>query len=89
MAHAKKHCSGMYAKLIIRFRGAFCYIDAELKGEKLPTHLCRLRHYDRDRWSVGFFAYSSEKYELAMLPSGDFFGTPEEGLGVGAVYLPG
>jgi hypothetical protein len=89
MAHAKKHYGGTYTKLIIRFRGTFCYIDAERKSEKHPVHLCRLRHYDRDRWSLGFFAYSSEKYELAMFPSGDFFGTPEEGFDVGAVYLEG
>ncbi len=86
-AHAEKHYAGAYAKLIIRFRGTFCYIDAERKGDKLPIHLCRLRHYDRDRWSVSFFAYSSEKYELTILPSGDFFGTPEEGFDIGAVYL--
>lgn len=89
MAHAKKHYAGMYARLDIRFRGTFCYIDAVRKGETEPIHLCRLRHYDRDRWSVSFFAYSSGKYELTVLPSGDFFGTPEEGFDVGAGYLQG
>ena len=44
-----------------------------------PTHLCRLRYFgDEDRWAFAFFAYSSEKYELSMLPSGDFYGKPEE-----------
>jgi hypothetical protein len=43
-----------------------------------PTHLCRLRHYSEERWSFAFYAYSSEKYELCVLPSGDFYGTPEE-----------
>ena len=45
-----------------------------------PTHLCRLRYYgDRpDGWSFAFFAYSSEKYELCIFPSGEFWGTPEE-----------
>lgn len=44
-----------------------------------PIHLCRLRYFgDEDRWSFAFFAYSSMKYELCILPSGGFFGTPEE-----------
>ena len=30
-----------------------------------PVHLCRLRYFgDEQRWGFGFFAYSSEKYEL-------------------------
>jgi hypothetical protein len=38
-----------------------------------------LRYFgDEDRWAFAFFAYSSEKYELSMLPSGDFYGKPEE-----------
>ena len=52
-----------------------------------PVHLVRLRHFTKDRWSVGFFAYSSEKYEPAMLPSGKWEGTPEEGFELGAMYL--
>jgi len=84
-----KHYAGTYTRLVLRFRGQFCYIDARMKDEASLTHLCRLRHYDRDRWSVSFFAYSSEKYELTILASGDFFGTPEEGFDIGAVYLRG
>ena len=54
-----------------------------------PTHLCRLRYFgDEERWAFAFFAYSSEKYELSMLPSGEFFGTPEDAFAVaGATYL--
>ncbi len=52
-----------------------------------PTHLCRLRHYTEDRWSVAFYKYSDMKYELCVLDNGDFYGTPEEGFDVGAVYL--
>ena len=53
-----------------------------------PIHLCRLRYLgDEDRWSFAMFGYSNEQYELTILPSGDFFGTPEEGLDIGAVYL--
>ena len=44
-----------------------------------PTHLCRLRYFgDEERWGFAFYAYSSEKYELSILPSGNFFGSPEE-----------
>jgi hypothetical protein len=52
-----------------------------------PTHLCRLRRFGPDRWSVAFFTYSHERYEPSFFASGKQFGTPEEGLDVGAVYL--
>ena len=28
-----------------------------------PVHLCRLRHFRKDEWSVAFFTYSREEYE--------------------------
>lgn len=52
-----------------------------------PIHLCRLRHFAADRWSLAFFTYSNETYKLAVFPDGDFFGTPEEGFEVGAIHL--
>ena len=52
-----------------------------------PTHLCRLRHFDTDRWSVAFYTYSNERYEPCILPNGEWFGTPEECFDIGAVYL--
>jgi hypothetical protein len=52
-----------------------------------PLHLCRLRHFSKDRWSLAFYKYSDEKYEPCFFHNGTFFGTPEEGLDVGAVYL--
>ena len=52
-----------------------------------PVHLCRLRHFTEDRWSVAFYSYASERYEPCILPNGTFEGTPEEGFEVGAVYL--
>jgi hypothetical protein len=40
------------------------------------------------RWGFGFFAYSSEKYELSIFPSGDFRGMPEDAFEVSAnLYL--
>lgn len=52
-----------------------------------PTHLCRLRHFSENRWSLAFYTYSHEKYEPCVFPSGEWFGTPEAGFDVGAVYL--
>lgn len=44
----------------------------------IPLHLCRLPFFGGDRWGFALFGYSDEKYELTILPSGDFFGTAEE-----------
>ena len=52
-----------------------------------PTHLCRLRHFGPDRWSVAFYKYSDMRYEPSFFGSGEDVGTPEEGLDVGAIYL--
>jgi hypothetical protein len=52
-----------------------------------PAHLCRLRHFGQDRWSVAFFTYSHERYEPSFFRSGKQIGTPEEAFDVGAVYL--
>lgn len=54
-----------------------------------PTHLCRLRYFgDEERWGFGFYSYASERYELSMFPTGDFYGRPEDALGVSAeMYL--
>jgi hypothetical protein len=65
---------------------------AEEHQERLrstPTHLCRLRYFgDVERWGFGFYTYSNERYELAVFPSGDFFGPVEEAFQVAAqLYL--
>jgi hypothetical protein len=52
-----------------------------------PLHLCRLRYFAPERWSLAFYTYSNERYEPCVFHNGMFFGTPEEGLDVGAVYL--
>jgi hypothetical protein len=54
---------------------------------KTPTHLCRLRFFNINRWSVAFYTYSHEKYEPCLFPNGEWFGTPEQALEIGAVYL--
>jgi hypothetical protein len=110
LRHAESHYAGRFMRLDVRFRGAFCYIDAYTEPEPptkrlldslgeteaqyytrlrdTPTHLCRLRYFaGQHRWSVAFYTYSNERYEPAIFPSGEWFGTPEEGFDLGAVYL--
>ena len=53
----------------------------------IPIHLGRLRYFGGDRWSYAFYAYSSERYEPTLFPSGVWFGTPEDAMDMGAVYL--
>jgi hypothetical protein len=54
-----------------------------------PTHLCRLRYFgDEERWGFAFYTYSHERYELAIFPSGEFLGPPEDAFQVAAqLYL--
>ena len=54
---------------------------------ELPLHLCRLRHFAEDRWSMAFFTYSAERYEPCTFPDGSFFGVPEEAFALAAGYL--
>jgi len=53
----------------------------------VPVHLCRLRHFAEDRWSLAFFSYSDERYHPCVFGNGSFFGTPEKAFDVGAVHL--
>ena len=52
-----------------------------------PVHLVRLGYFDEDRWSLSFYTYSHERYELCSYPNGEEFGTVEQAFDVGAVYL--
>lgn len=53
-----------------------------------PTHLCRLRYFGNEEgWGFAFYTYSNERYELAVFPSGEFFGPPEEAFRAASVYL--
>jgi hypothetical protein len=54
----------------------------------IPTHLCRLRYKgDEEKWTMAFYTYSNEKYEISVFNNGTFFGTPEEAFQTSAVYL--
>ena len=92
--HVRTHWKDRCREVVVRFRGAFAYVDAfPLDRQSLPvttpeeqaqieaalTHLCRLGYLgSADRWEFAFFKYSDEKYEPSFLPSGMFVGTPEE-----------
>jgi hypothetical protein len=52
-----------------------------------PIHLCRLRHFAEDRWSMAFFTYSHERYEPSVFANGSFHGSPEEAFELAAMYL--
>ncbi len=53
-----------------------------------PIHLCRLRYFSEDCWSLAFYTYSNEKYMPSVFRNDSFFGTPEEGFDMGAMFLP-
>lgn len=87
MAHAKRLKPDKANCIKVRFKGQFCYIDeaGENNGRDMP--LCRLRYFaNQDRFSLGFYAYSSDRYEPCMFGNG-WFGTPEEALEIGMVYV--
>jgi hypothetical protein len=77
--------------LILRFHGAFAYIDVQDPTEKFPLHLCRLDYLgDSDRWGFAFYKYSDEVYEKSGDWNGSFITTPEMAFDVAAtVYLSG
>lgn len=92
--HVQAHWKDRCRQVVVRFRGAFAYVDAfplnrqfmpgttpeeQAQIEAAPTHLCRLGYLGRaDLWAFAFFKYSDEKYEPSFLPSGAPVGTPEE-----------
>lgn len=92
--HVRTHWSQRCRGIVVRFHGAFAYVDAfpldrqfmpgatpeeQARIEATATHLCRLGYLGRaDLWAFAFFKYSDEKYEPSFLPSGEFSGTPEE-----------
>jgi hypothetical protein len=91
LKHAMKIVPEKASQVRVWFRGHFCYIDAEEPDGKEPWHLCRLRYMGSLRepkaWSMAFSTYSREKYEPCVFESGDFLGTPEKALEIGATYL--
>ncbi len=57
------------------------------RRRQVPLHLCRLRHFSEDRWSVAYYSYSRERYDPCCFDTGSEHGTPEEGFETAAMYL--
>jgi hypothetical protein len=67
----------------IQFRGRFCYVGAVLPGHHEPIPILRLRYQgSADRWDIGIYLASDERYTESELPAsfGPRTGTPEEGI---------
>jgi len=76
------------ARLNVRFRGTFAYIDGQLTdGDRLP--LMRLRYGgSANRWGFALYLASQDGYQDQLLPTGFTAGTPEEALDCAAgLYL--
>jgi len=77
---------------IVRFRGQFCYVDAVARRSRIdavlrrhpqPSPILRLRYQGSiDRWNIGIYLASDERYTENELPTsfGPRTGTPEEGI---------
>ena len=68
---------------IVRHRGRFCYVSALLPGYREPAPILRLRYQgSADRWAIGIYLASTDRYTEAELPRSLFpmTGTPEEGV---------
>ena len=99
--HAEEAWKDLCREVVVRFRGAFAYVDAfplqhqfmpgttpeeRARIEATPTRLCRLGYLGSPgRWAFAFFKYSDEKYEPSFLPAGGFTGAPEEALDCAAL----
>lgn len=92
-AHARTAWSERCARVNVRFRGEYAYIDAfesnpwfgphttEEDKERIrqtPIKLCRLAWTeDPDSWGFAFYKYSDDRYEPSIMLDGSFTGSPE------------
>jgi hypothetical protein len=85
--HARAHWTAL-AKVDVRFKGAFAYVDAHLPdGDTLP--LMRLRYGgSANHWGFALYLASKDGYQDQFLPTGFTAGTLEEALDCAAgLYL--
>jgi hypothetical protein len=91
--HARTAWSERCARVEVRFRGEYAYVDAfesdpwvrpDVREEgkerirQTPTKLCRLTWIsDPDPWVFAFYKYSDERYEPSITLDGSFEGSPE------------
>ena len=88
--YAREKLKAKCDRVEVRFRGALCYVTAlqtEPDGKEYRFPLCRLRHFDLERWSIALFTWSNERYEPCIIPPGNWFGTIEECLDLGTTFL--
>jgi hypothetical protein len=92
--HARTKWKGRSRGVLVRFRGAYAYVDASAVNawympgttpeekaqiDATPTHLCRLGCLGNpDVWEYAFYKYSDDKYEASVVASGSFQATPED-----------
>lgn len=68
---------------VVTHRGRFCYVAARLPGQPQPQPILRLRYQgNAERWAIGIYLASDERYTEAELPTsfGPKTGTPEQGI---------
>lgn len=68
---------------VVGFRGQFCYVAAHLSRHGEPSPILRLRYQgSADRWDIGIYLASDERYTESELPTsfGPKTGTPEQGI---------
>ena len=90
-AYAGRKLCDKCDQVIVRFRGALCYVDADQTqpdGRVFRFPLCRLRHFDLDRWSIALYTFSNERYEPCIFPSGEWIASLDEALDIGTTFLP-
>lgn len=91
--HARTAWDQRCARVDVRFRGEYAYIDAvesdpwisptatEQEIEQIrqtPMKLCRLTWTgDPDSWGFAFYKYSDDRYEPSISLDGSFVGSPE------------
>ena len=90
-AHVQRGWPRLHTPLV-RFRGQFCYVDAVARRSRIdavlrrhpqPNPILRLRYQGSiDRWNIGIYLASDERYTENELPTsfGPRTGTPEEGI---------
>lgn len=92
-SHARTAWNERCARVQVRFRGNYAYIDAyetdpwilpgttEEEKERIretPVKLCRLGWTGNpESWAFAFYKYSDDSYELSITLDGSFSGTPE------------
>ena len=61
--------------------GQLRYLQSGTETDDYPLPLCRLRYLGNpDQWGLAIYLASKDGHEDAILPTGDFTGTPEQAL---------